>query len=277
MYNDSPEDVANDLLLSKAWAGNSLCYPVLGTKETLSSFTRKGLLEYYNQLYQPQNAVLAVVGHCDKDTALEMAQKYFGSWQGDSTTAPAQEAPAFHTGTTIVEKDIEQTHICIGYNGFERGHPLHHSLAVVNTILGGNMSSRLFQKVREELGLAYSVYSYQSTYSKGGILTLYAGMNPSLLDKTEAVLLSEVDKLLASGIPDDEIARTKHQLKCSLAMALEDASSRVNNYGRSLLLTNEIKSIEQLRATIDAITPATVRNAIEQVFTQPCIAIVKGK
>lgn len=275
MYNDSPDELVHDLLMEKVWQGNSLGYSILGTSKSLKKITRDDILSYIENYYTPQNSIISVVGNFDRANLLSLINDAFGNWENNGVVKKSPNTPRFTVGRDEITKDIEQTHLCVGYDALSRGHQLLYPLMVVNTVLGSGMSSRLFQKIREEKGLVYSIYSYQSVFAKAGLFTIYAGMNPARLDEVSQLIFKEIDELKKNGLSEHEVAKSKEQLKGSLILGLESTSSRMNSYGQSLLLIDKIRTIDEMIEKIDSVNVDNVKQVIDLVFTQPAIAIVQ--
>jgi len=275
MYNDSPDELVHDLLMEKVWQGNSLGYSILGTSKSLKKITRDDILSYIENYYTPQNSIISVVGNFDRSNLLSLINDAFGNWENNGVVKKSPNTPRFTAGKDEITKDIEQTHLCVGYDALSRGHQLLYPLMVVNTVLGSGMSSRLFQKIREEKGLVYSIYSYQSVFAKAGLFTIYAGMNPARFDEVSKLIFKEIDELKKNGLSEHEVAKSKEQLKGSLILGLESTSSRMNSYGQSLLLIDKIRTIDEMIEKIDSVNVDNVKQVIDLVFTQPAISIVQ--
>ncbi len=266
MYEDSPEDLVHDLLSEAVWNGDPLGYPILGTKECLEDITRDRIIEYMEQMYTPQNIIISAAGNFDENHLIDTLTRYFGGWNRKGTVVTDYNAVNFIPGKVVKEKDIEQVHLCLGFEGMEHGDKDLYSLLAVNNILGGGMSSRLFQKIREETGLVYSIYSYPSSYKRAGLFTIYAGMNPNHLDIVLELILDEIDILLKKGIDHDELAKSKEQLKGSYMLGLESTSSRMNSIGKSELLLGYIHTPEEILQKIEDVNMESVHNTINRIF-----------
>ena len=266
MYEDSPEELVHDLLSEISWKKDPLGYSILGTEKTLAKMNNKSLKAYVESNYNPWNTIISVAGNFDVEFLKNLVNKNFVHWKKERIPegflAPVKLTPA----NQYKEKEIEQVHVCIGFDGLEHNNIELYTLLAVNNILGGGMSSRLFQKIREEHGLVYSIYSYPSSYSNGGIFNIYAGMNPELMEKVLGLIGREVIDLKKKGILEDELTKTKEQLKGNYILGLESTSSRMNNIGKSLLLLGKIFTQEEVLNKIDEIDMESVENIIEQVF-----------
>lgn len=266
MYEDSPEELVHDILSETVWHGHPLGYPILGTNECLNAIDRNTIVSYISDFYTPQNSVISIAGNFDDETLMRLINKNFGSWNHKNRSTTEYGQTGFQTGMKIKEKDTEQVHICIGFEGIEHGKDSLYTLLAINNIFGGGMSSRLFQKVREEKGLVYSIYSYPSSYKNAGLFTIYAGMNPEHIDKVISIISDEVKLLVKEGITSDELQKSKEQLKGSYILGLESTSSRMNSIGKSELLLGYINTPEEVLGKIDSINMESVIEITENIF-----------
>ncbi len=266
MYEDSPEELSHDMLSETVWNGNSLGYPILGNKKCLESIDSKVMSEYLKNNYTPNNCVISVAGNYDKDKLNELVNKYFGNWSPKIDEKKLSNPVEFKKDKKIKEKDIEQVHLCIGYQGLESGSEDLYTLLAINNVLGGGMSSRLFQKIREQKGLVYSIYSYPSSYRNAGLFTIYAGMNPDNLKLVTELISSEIDKLVKTGISKDEFLKSKEQLKGNYILGLESTSSRMNSIGKSELILNRIYTPKQILKKIDNISQENIEKVVKKIF-----------
>lgn len=266
MYEDSPEELVHDILSETVWEGDSLGYPILGTAESLDHIDKKAIQNYMEQHYTPANSVISIAGNFDDDKLLAALNRYFGNWNLRVPRSSQYPKPHFGASKRLREKDTEQVHICLGFNGIEQGNDNLYPLMAINNVFGGGMSSRLFQKIREEKGLVYSIYTYPSTYQDAGLFTVYAGMKPEHMETVLSLIVREIRSLLKDGISSDDLQKSKEQLKGSYILGLESTSSRMNSIGKSELLLNRINTPEEILDKIDAITLESVRQVIDRVF-----------
>jgi predicted Zn-dependent peptidase len=267
MYEDTPEDVVHDLLQGKVWPGSPLGYSILGTPESIGGFTHEQMTGYLRAHYRPDNTVVAIAGNFEPDKIMEKITKVFAPFKAPSFEIPAVEvskpySPAFITR----EKDIEQVHLAMGFPGIPSDSDDTYTLAAVNTILGGGMSSRLFQKIREERGLVYTVYSYNAGYSDTGVFTVYAALNPNQLYDVLKLITEEIRRLFTDRVTEDQLSRTKEQLKSNFLLSLENAANRMNSIGRTQLMLNKIITTEELIEKIDAVTLDKFYELSERIF-----------
>ncbi|MCH6267073.1 M16 family metallopeptidase [Neobacillus citreus] len=265
MYEDTPDDIVHDLLSRAVYEDHPLGYPILGTEETLNSFTGNTLKEYIHERYTPENVVISIAGNVS-ESFIQEVEAYFGSYQGGSTTVQ-ENVPVFHANRISRKKETEQAHLCIGFKGLKVGHEDIYSLITLNNILGGSMSSRLFQEVREQRGLAYSVFSYHSAYQDSGIVTIYGGTGAKQLNVLFDTVQETLDKLKQTGITEKELTNSKEQLKGSLMLSLESTNSRMSRNGKNELLLKRHRSLDEIIEQIDAVTKESVDKMTRDVFT----------
>ncbi|MDQ0156765.1 M16 family metallopeptidase [Robertmurraya andreesenii] len=265
MYEDTPDDIVHDLLSKAIYENHALGYPILGTEDTLATFTGDTLKEYMHDTYTPENVVISIAGNIT-DSFISEVEKYFGSYEGGKYEQ-TEEKPIFHTNRIARKKDTEQAHLCIGFEGLQVGHEDIYSLIVLNNVLGGSMSSRLFQDVREQKGLAYSVFSYHSAFQDTGIVTIYGGTGAKQLDLLFDTIQETLEKLKAEGITDKELRNCKEQLKGSLMLSLESTNSRMSRNGKNELLLKRHRSLDEIVQQIDEVTKAGVDKLANEVFT----------
>lgn len=267
MYEDTPDDIVHDLLAKASFGNHPLGYSILGTEERLQSFTPDDLRNYIKERYTPENVVISVAGNVDESFIKEI-EKYFGNYESQSKGTNIEKAT--FVGQSIERnKDTEQAHLCLGFDGLPVGDENIYSLIVMNNVLGGSMSSRLFQEVREKQGLAYSVFSYHSSFQDNGLLTIYAGTGKEQLPILRDTIERTLDKLIKHGITDKELHNSKEQLKGSLMLGLESTNSRMSRNGKNELLLKRHRTLDEMLLEIDKITHESINKVIENVFTQP--------
>ncbi len=272
MYEDSPEDLVHDLLSSITWKDNALSYPILGTCNSIQAMDRNTIAEYMLRNYISENAVISVAGNFDTSHIIELVEKYFGKWE-PGTDITDYERAVFSPEIRVKEKDTEQVHICMGMNALEHGDERLYASIVVNNILGGGMSSRLFQKIREDKGLAYSIYSYPTSYKGAGLFSVYAAMKPGNLQEVLGLIMHEIETLCNKGLSCDEINKAKEQLKGNYILGLESTSSRMNSIGKSELLLGRIYKPEEILTKIDNIDMNVIDEVIRKIFASRDISL----
>ena len=277
MCEDTPEDLVYDLLAQAYFGEHSLSRPILGTHDQIASVTREALVAFRRKHYRPDNTVLAVAGQYDLDALKEMAQRYLGNWRADG--APQEPIAGEGCEGLVItrKKDIEQVHMCLAYPGVAQYDDDLYAMSVMNNLFGGGMSSRLFQRIREEMGAAYSVYSYPSTYTNCGTFTIYAGTSPETAQQVADELHAQIRLLAEGGVTDEEFAMATAQLKVSYVLGLESSSSRMSSIGRSKLLRGRAIDPQDVVRKIEAVTRADVERVIKRIFTQTCAGSVVGR
>lgn len=266
MYEDSPEDLVHDVLSETVWGGSSIGYPILGTKKSLRNINRERITEYMRARYTPANTVISVAGNFDDGLLEELLERYFGDWDPAAVYDEDQNDAVFKADVKIREKDTEQVHICIGFEGVKNGDDSLYSLLTVNNILGGGMSSRLFQKIREKKGLVYSIYTYPTTYKDTGLFTVYAGMKPDNLSEVIHLIYDEIRIMKKKGISASDLEKAREQMKGNYILGLESTSSRMNSIGKSELLLGYINTPEEILKKIGSVTMEGVDSIISGIF-----------
>ena len=277
MVEDSPEDVVYDVLAEAVFGGQSLGQTILGPADKLKAYTPDDLRAFRRRHYGPKNAVVALAGNVDARRARDLIEEAFGPWQG----AAGEEFPvsvAIDTPRKLFrDKDTEQVHLCISFRGCEMGSAQVYPMAVLNNVLGGGMSSRLFQRIREELGMAYSVYSGPSSYPHCGEYTLYAATSPRHAKTVLAEIDDAIGKLLSEGITEKEFIMSKAQLKGSFILGLESAYNRMSALGHNQILLGRIIPPEETIAAIEHVTMDDVMDAARAILTGPRAYAVVGR
>ena len=277
MGEDTPEDLVYDLLAEAYFGDHPLARPILGTHDQIASVTREALIAFRKKHYRPDNTVLAIAGQFDLDQLKAMAEGYLGSWQAQGETNMPAPVHGCSGDVKRKSKDIEQVHICLSYPGVAQEDDDLYPLTVMNNLFGGGMSSRLFQHIREDMGAAYSVYSYPSTYANCGTMTIYAGTSPEMAQEVIDALHEEIRKLLEDGVTDEEFAMAKDQLKVSYVLGLESSSSRMSSIGRSKLMRGRAIDPDDVVKKIEAVTKADVERVVSRVLTKKCAASLVGR
>lgn len=264
---DEPDDLIHDLHFQNRWQGHPLGKPVIGTKESVSSFRRETILNYMARRYCSDNLVLAISGRVDEDAVLQIAGDRLGALPHSSDAEPVTP-PSGHAGRLEIARDVEQVHFCIGSDAFSVHHDDLYPFIVMDSALGGGMSSRLFQEIREKRGLAYAVGSYGATYSIGGAHTVYGGTS---LENWQAVqnLVREVcDDMMRNGLSADELERTKRHLKGGMLMSLENTSPRMMRLAKSEIYHGREIPVEETIEKIDAVTQDDILRVANEVLRE---------
>lgn len=275
MSEDDPADVAHEEFFHALYAGHALERPVLGTRESIRGMSRDDILGYWKRRYGAGSTVVAVAGSIEHDGALELVARHFGEWDGDGVLHE-YSPPEVQPRVRVRRRDTEQAHLVIGGEGLDRADPRRYVLEVMNHVLGGGLSSRLFHTIREERGLAYSVYSFRMPFAETGAWGVYAGTTPAQADTVLELILAEVAQLVEEGVTPAELERAKGNMRGSLALSLEDANSRMVRLGRDELLGLEHLSVDERIARIEAVTREEVQAVAEEVLTGPRVVGAVG-
>jgi len=278
MYEDTPDDLVYDKLQYNVWKNNSLSMPILGTENVISKFNHNTFVDYKNKNYRTDNTVIAVAGNFEEEKIIDEINKYFGDWEKVPFDMDNTDKVVFNPCIVKTKKDIEQIHLCISFEGVSLATDDSYTLGVLNTIFGGGMSSRLFQKIREENGLAYSVYSYSSSYVDTGLFSIYAGLNPSQLKDVIKFILEEINLLYKNKITQDELYKAKEQIKSNFLLSLENSLNRISSIGRGQLLLNRVLTNDELINKIDNVNIDKIYELYYKIFNFDKMAVsVVGK
>lgn len=264
MCHDTPDDVIFDNYYETAYPGQALGAPILGKVDIINAMGRDTLMNYVRNLYTPANMVISASGGIDHDSFVAQAQDLFG---GMAKKKPTENFPAsYQSGEHRCNKDLEQSHIILGFRGISRMDEGFYSAQALSSIFGGGMSSRLFQEVREKRGLVYSVFSFHSAYNDDGQFGIYAGTGPEDLPELIPVVCDEVQKI-CENLTDEEVARAKTQMKSGLIMGRESMMSRADQQAKFLIFRDTVVDVEDLTAKIEAIDKNTIQSVARRIFT----------
>ena len=273
MHDDDPEDVVHNLFAAQAWGDSPLGRGIAGTEASIETLTRAQISRFYARHYRPANMVVSVAGNVDHDTVVRQIREAFGrsdflAVDEEPVVAPrVATAKKITAGESHAMRPLEQVNVVLGVRGVTRSDPRRYALGVLNTVLGGGASSRLFQEVRELRGLAYSVYSFASHHVDAGLVGVAVGCLPAKLDETLAVVRAELQKVAADGITADELVRGKRQLAGSMIMGLEDSGARMSRNGKAELIYDELIGLDDALARIDAVTLEDVAELAADLFS----------
>lgn len=273
MYEDTPDEMIHDIFLDKVWAGHALGKNILGTRESIMSFNREIVLQYYHENYTPDNIVIAASGNLNHQTLLELAEVYFKDMTGKKAYQKIEQ-PHFYEVNQSVYKDTEQVHICLGTFSVPQNSPEIYAVHILNNILGGSVSSRLFQSIREERGLAYSVYSYQSNYSDTGLFSVYAGTRPANTSQVIELIMENINRLCTESITLKELNKSKEQLKGGLLLGLESTSGWMNRIGKLEITQRKFITPDEIVKKIDAVTLEDLNRICFKLFKQQPLSCI---
>ncbi len=268
MSEDDPQDVVFERFTEAAFSGHVLEMPILGTRESIIGMSRDDIVGYWKRRYGAGSTVFAIAGAIEHDQAVEVVSKYFGDWSGASV--PHEWADhAFQSGVKVDVKDTEQANLVVGGEGMARGDDRRFAFDVLHHVLGGGMSSRLFQTIREERGLAYSVYSFALPFADTGAWGVYVGTTPDQIDTVMDLVNLELNAMMAEGITDEELDRAKSNMRGSMALGFEDANSRMVRLGKRELTGGEHISISEHIARVDEVTRDDVVDVAQALLSGP--------
>lgn len=273
MEADQPEFVLHEAFISNFWKGHGLGKPILGTKETVKKFGQEMLLDYYHRVYSPKNILITAAGNLDHEKLVKLIRDKFEGVQ-EYGTVPVDSVPKPHAPIVLKKREsLEQVHITMGVPAYPLAHELRFPLYVLNTVLGGGMSSRLFQDIREKQGLAYAVYSELSLFSDTGCFTIYAGTGVETAKQVVTSIMQEIRQIKDNPIGYDELRRAKDHLKGSLMLSLESTSSRMSNLARQELYFKDFLSLDEMLESIESVTREEVQKIAQEFFHTENIAL----
>ena len=269
---DTPDDIVFDHFQATAYPDQAVGRPVMGTADLVRGMSRQTIAGYLRDTYGAGRMILSAAGNLQHEVVVEMAGKAFRALSADRPVS--EEAARYRGGEYREERDLEQVHVVLGFDGVAYQHPDFYAASVLSTLLGGGMSSRLFQEVREKRGLAYSVYSFASSYTDGGLFTIYAGTGPDEVAEVIPVLCEEIMKVTL-GVTEEEILRARAQLKSSILMSLESTASRCEQAARQLLSYGRLVPLAEVVANVEAVDGAAVCRAAARIFAgRPTLATI---
>src|SRR3990172_6828592 len=269
---DTPDDYIHEFLTNTVWQDNSLGRPILGTKETIKALTHKDIIAYIENYYSPKEIVISVAGNFDHDPMIEMLNKSFGKLA--RTGIPKkEETPVFTRAVAVKKKQLEQVQICLGCQGMHYMHDDRFVMAALNSVLGNSMSSRLFQEVREQNAVAYSIYSYVTSYRDTGLLTVYAGADPANALEVVRLVVKEFKKIKDEGITPAEESRVKNQIKGNLVLSLESSNSHMSRLARQEIYFGKYLSMDDIIKGAEKVTAEQVHRVARKLFIPENISL----
>ncbi len=270
---DTPAELVHDYFAGALWGAHPLGQTIMGEADGIRKLTRPDVLDYIRRNYTTDKVVVAAAGAIDHDHLVELTREKLKINQPNGPEALT--APEYEPGKRIVHnRDLNQTHICLGFPSISFADKNKYAMLILNTLLGSGMGSRLFQSVREELGLVYTIYSYQDFYKDTGLFGIYLGTDTKKAKKALNVILGELAKVKANSVTELEVANTKSQLKGNLLLSLEGSYNRMNRLARHELFANQFISLEQTAAEIDAVTLEDVRAMAQRIFDEKYLTMV---
>ncbi|MDI6906239.1 MAG: pitrilysin family protein [Thermoanaerobacterales bacterium] len=276
MYEDAPDELVHDVLASTLWQGHALGRPIIGHVDVVQRLLRDDLRYFYGRHYRTgRRVVIAAAGNIDHARVVSILSPVFADLSG---TARERElkTPVGHGSFICRNKETEQVHLCLGTQGLALNHECIYQLQVLNTILGGGISSRLFQRIREDLGLVYSIYSYHSAYRDTGVFAIYAGLSAANVDRVLDLICAEIEDIRTHGITSEELKRSQDQLKGNFLLSLESVNARMSRLGKYELYLGRVPSPEEVVARVQAVTVEEVRDLARRLLRpeKMCLAAI---
>ena len=273
MVEDTPDDLVHEMFTQSYWRGHALGRPILGTRQTVSSFNRDRLCDYFHRHYTPNSTLIAAAGNLDHARFVDLVASYFGGLPG-GPTADDGPVPTPHPGIRHRhKKELEQVHLCVGAPSYPQRHEKRFACHILNTVLGGGMSSRLFQDIREKRGLAYSVFSGLSSFRDAGCLSVYAGTSLENARQVLNLILDEFRQLKAQAISEQELRHAKDYLKGSLLLSLETTGARMSNVARQEMYFGRYNSLDEISRRVEEVSAAEVLEVAREFFQTERLAV----
>ncbi len=274
MHEDAPDELVHDTFMQSLWPDDPLGRPVLGTVDSITGMTREQVRRFWKRHYVPGNFVVAAAGNLEHDQLEELVTSVMDTQETDEgetrgTTIQEGKIPVPVGGAHVRHRKTEQAHICIGTAGLPRSDPRRYAFGIVNDAIGGGMSSRLFQEIREKRGLVYSVYSYHSMFAQTGAFVVYAGTAPGRAHEVTTLITQELENVAEKGITEEELERAKSHMKGGMVLGLEETSARMNRLGKSEIAHGEVISLDEVLERIDAVNVDDAREVTADVLNRP--------
>jgi predicted Zn-dependent peptidase len=271
MVEDTPDDLVHELFTQHFWQGHPLGRPILGSKETVESFTRATLDDYFRGVYVAPNLIVSAAGNIRHEEVRDQIAAAFATVR-NRAAANADVPPSVVPQVVVRAKDLEQSHLCLGTNSYPQNHDDRYVSYIMNTVLGGSMSSRLFQNVRERRGLAYAVFSGLSAYRDAGNITIYAGCSNKAVSEVVDVCVEELRTMKAAPVGDAELRRAKDHLKGSLMLSLENTASRMSHLARQEIYFDRHFGLDETLAGVERVTTDDVQRVARDLFSNGSLA-----
>ena len=273
MYEDSPEETVHDIFEQTMWQSHPLGKSIIGSEETVSSLSRENLTDYISTQYKPDRIILSAVGLVDHAEIVKLTEKAFENLKGTAPARTLAKPVSSSERKELSKRDIEQVHFCMGNAAYNKHEEERFTLSILNNVLGGNMSSRLFQEVREKRGLAYAIGSYPRSYQDGGHFCVYGGTSPETYEQVLELTKLEFAKVRKDGILEDELTKAKTQVRGALVLGLESMNARMNRYGEALLSYGRIMPIEEVLTKYEAITNNGIVEVAQSVLDEATLTL----
>lgn len=273
MVEDDPEDLVHDLHTQNVWKRHPLGRSILGTHQTIEGISREQIYSYIHRHYHPERTVISVAGNFQFSPLMKLLKRHFNKPAGRPLIELHRESPLFGGKVLIKKKKLEQIHLCIGLQGVSHIHKDRYAIFLLNTLLGGGISSRLFQKIREERGLAYSIYSYVASFKDVGLFNIYAGTGTATVAEVIRLILKELRKIRIHGILPKELLKTKNHLKGNLMLGMESMSSRMSRLAKDELYMGRYFGLKDILQEIDTVTPEQIHRLAREHFSKKYLSL----
>ncbi|SNB45652.1 pitrilysin family protein [Geobacter sp. DSM 9736] len=257
MLEDNPDDYVHDLFSRNFWKGHSLGMPIIGNEESVGGLSREAIISYRDRTYLGGNIIIAAAGNIAHQDLLKLVEGVFSNHPSGSSSSPEEERNICKRIETY-EKDLEQAHLCLGTTALPQDHPLRYEAYILNTVLGGSMSSRLFQEIRERHGLAYSVYSYMISHSDSGSLVIYAGSSPDQVGQVIEIALKELKRLKTEALTATELESAKEQIKGNILLSLESSDNRMSKLAKNEIYFGDYQPLPEIIKGFDRVTSTSL-------------------
>ncbi|MDY6933588.1 MAG: pitrilysin family protein [Spirochaetota bacterium] len=274
MYDDTPDELIHDIFMSSMLSSHPLGHSILGTTDSVQDVSREDIIGFFNEYYHNDNTIFVVAGKFKECEAVSLVEKYFSERLGNpSVNHSSDSSSPIRIYRTHIERDLEQIHFCIGTDGLNKSDDDRWALYILSTLLGGSMSSRLFQSVREREGLCYSIYSFHSTYTDNGVFGIYCGTSPDNYNRSLELIITECEKLLRNGITEQEIADVKAYMKGNLALGLESTEVRMSHLAVNEMAYGRYFSFKDIVEKIDNVTIDDFKRVCNRIFKDKRFAV----
>ncbi|WP_243371156.1 pitrilysin family protein [Geotalea sp. SG265] len=273
MVEDNPEDFIHDLFHQKFWKHHPLGMSILGDQQSVGGLTREKIVGFKDRMYRAEDIIITAAGNVDHQELLDLLQRNLPHI-ADGNGREASSAPTHKKRIEAVERDLEQVHMCLGIRGLSQNHPRRFDAFVMNTLLGGSMSSRLFQEVREKRGLAYSIYSYMASHADSGSLVIYAGSAPDRHREVLELSLAELKRLKREPVPQVELDSAREQLKGNMILSLESSDNRMSKLAKNEIYFGEYQPIDAIIAGFDNVTTQSIIDIARELLDEDYLTLV---
>lgn len=266
MVEDDPEDFVHDLHTQAVWHGHPLGRSILGSRETIEALDRKAIVKFLGRHYHPGQIVISVAGNFEWNTLIRLLDRAFGNYTSPNGHPPLRSVPKAQKGVTVKKKPLKQIHFCLGVPAIPQNHPDRYAAYTLNTLLGGGMSSRLFQEVRENRGWAYSIYSVISSYRDAGLFSVYAATSLETAIPATRLVMKEIRRIKQKGVELADLERAKGHMKGSLMLSLESTNSRMSRLAKDEIYFGRYVSLDEMVKGIERVTPQQIQRLAQELF-----------